>query len=151
MTEDLVVRESRDLAIPFTGEVVDLDDAPAVARALHSVREHKQMVEEARSILEGALVAESTRVGTKTLRFGTLTASVGPDSELQWDMTEIVKLLEAGLPQERYDELVTEIIEYKVNAAVAKQIEGANPAYAEIIARARRRAPKKQYVRVEQA
>ena len=149
MSEGLVSRGRELLVVPGTGTVIDLDDPAEVAQALRDVRDLKRQVDEARAVLEAALVAESARQGTKTLRYGSLTASVGPDTELGWDMTVLIGLLDVGLPQARYDELVTETVEYKVNAAVAKQIEAASPVYAKVVEQARVRTPRKQYVKVE--
>lgn len=145
----LAIPESREIVVPGTGELVNLDDAPAVARALAAVREFKGVVESARSTLEQALVDESVRAGSKTLRYGGLVASIGADSELEWDVTELVKLRDLGLPEKRYGQLVTEEITYKVNAAVAKQIAAANPEYAKVIEQARGRRPKRPYVSVK--
>lgn len=148
---DLAVNESRELVLPGTGQIVNLDDAAEVARALSSLRDWKRHADGARAVLEAALVEESARQGTKTLHLGAVTASVSADTELTWDITELVKLLDAGLPAERYQALVGETVTYKVNAAVAKQIAGANPAYAVIVAAAQTRTPKRQYVRIEGA
>jgi len=48
-----------------------------------------------------------------------------------------LKLLDAGLPEARYDALVKQEITHKVNANEAKRIGGTNPQYAEIIERAK--------------
>lgn len=146
---ELVHHETNTLIVPGTGALIDLEDAPQVAQALRDVRDYEQQLRYAKTALTEALVAESSRQGTKTLRLGTLTASVSADTELAWDVTELVKLLDAGLPAERYADLVSETVTYKVNSSVAKQIEAANPAYAAIIERARSRVPKTPYVRVE--
>lgn len=150
MTE-IAVNQPRELVLPGTGELVNLDDAGQVARALSSLRDWKRHADEARAVLEAALVAESARQGTKTLHLGAMTASVSADTELAWDVTVLIGLLAAGLPSERYTDLVTETVSYKINASVAKQIAGANPAYAAIIDAAQSRVPKRQYVRVEGA
>jgi len=52
------------------------------------------------------------------------------------------------LPQDRYEQLVTEVVTHKVDARVAKQLAGSNPAYAAIIERARRVDPKPWSVKV---
>lgn len=141
---------STELVVPGTGELVNLADPAAVAVALHGLRLHKEAVESARATLEAALVAESGRVGIKTLHLPGAVAKIGPDSDLEWDVTILVELIPAGLPRERYDELVTlPPVTPKVNAAVAKQIEGSNDVYAEIIRRARSRVPKRASVKVD--
>jgi hypothetical protein len=51
-------------------------------------------------------------------------------------------LEQAGVPAERMAALVTTEITYKVDARVARQLEAANPAYAQVIRAARgRRLP----------
>lgn len=84
---------------------------------------------------------EASRQGTKTLHLSNANVSVSGGSQVEWDVEELNKLLYAGLPVERFDDLVTVIVSYKVNAAVAKQISAANPDYAEIISKARSEAP----------
>ena len=96
------------------------------------------------------LVEESRRLGTKTLHLaqGTAIVSGGPASELAWDVGELVRLLALGLPAGRYEELVETIVTYKVNAAAAKQLEAANPEYANVISKARSRVDKSWRVSV---
>ena len=149
MATDLVTTTGNEIVCPGTGELVSLDDAPAVARALRALREFKRDVEDARSVLEAALIGESERQGTKTLHLDGLTASISADTAVEWDVTVLLRLLEAGLPAERYAALVTEEVSYKVDGRVAAQIAGANERYAEIVAAAKNRVPKRPYVRVE--
>lgn len=129
---------------PLTGELVPADDLAAVAAALDALREHKRQVDVAIAAFTEAAVAISRAQGTKTLRAGATTVRVGSDTKIQWDVTELAKLRKAGLPEDRYNELVTEQVEYKVNGSVARQIAGSNPAYAKIIERAKVRVPTRQ-------
>lgn len=133
-----------ELVQPLTGELIRADDVAGVGEAIRALREHKREVDTAISAFTAAAIEQSRAMGTKTLRAGGVTIKLGADSEIEWDVTELVKLLAAGLPPERYAELVTETLTYKVNASVAKQIEGANAKYAPIIDRARVRVPKRQ-------
>ncbi len=135
-----------------SGELIDPTDAPRVAALLADVREHARQLTELRRACEQALAEEARRQGTKTLRFEGVEAVVsgGEASELVWDIEELQKLLDAGLPSERFEALVRETVEYRVNAAVAKQIAAANDEYAAIVERARSYRDKPVYVTVRQ-
>lgn len=147
-SSDLTVRFD-GFPVPGTGEVVDLNDAKAVAWALNDLRNLRGLLDEARRVLEDALVQESARVGTKTLRFGEVEAVITGGDKIEWDADELAKLLDAGLPQERFLDLISTEISYKVDAGVAKQLAAANPEYATIIERAKQRVPAPTYVRVK--
>lgn len=152
MTEDLqpVAPPGNLIVVPLTGEMIDVTDIGKVARVRHELREARQNLDAFNRALDEILVEEAERWGGKTLRVGGLVATVGPDSDLGWDMTVLPELLAAGLPQARYDALVTEVVSYKVSAAVANQIEKANETYGEIIGRARIRTPKRPTVKIEE-
>jgi hypothetical protein len=129
---------STELALPATGELIDLADAPAVARAYTELAYLETRIRESKRVLRDALIAESRRRGTKTLRLaGGLVARIKTKKDIVWDLEELEKLHELGLPEERYNELVQETVSYKVSAVVAKQIAGANEDYAKVIEQAR--------------
>lgn len=137
-----------ELVNPLTGEIVPTRDTVQVADVLMSLKQHKQDVESAIAVFTAPLLAESKRLGAKTLELGGLTAKVSADSEIQWDIEVLLELRDLGLPESRYNELVTEVVEFKVNGSVARQLAGASAEYAEVIDRARKRIPKRQYVTV---
>lgn len=142
MTE-IVVPEPRMLPHPATGEVISKDDPAACAKALDEVRDLEWKLKDLKRWLTSALVEEARRQGTKTLHLEGVTAVVSFDAETtEWDVTELVKLLDMGLPESRYAKLVREEISYKVDANVAKQIAGANAEYALVIERAKRKVPR---------
>lgn len=140
---------STEIALPHSGELVDLGNPGFCARALNEIRALEQMLREAKQVLTEALVEEAARQGTKSLHLATGDVSISGGTVVEWDVEELDKLLDLGLPEERFDELVTQVVSYKVNAAVAKQISGANPDYAEIIQRARTEAPAAHRVSVK--
>lgn len=150
VSTDVAVPPPREIVLPPTGELIDLGNPDQVARALRTCRLAKTEIDGTRVLLEAAMVEQSRLAGTKTLRLDGYLATVGPDSELAWDITVLPELLAAGLPDSRYNELVKTEVTYKVDARVATQIEKANPVYAEIIGRARSRAPKRPSVKVEE-
>lgn len=139
MSTDLAVPASEEIVLPDTGEIIPVADAGALAQALAGVRERIGYLHEARRELEHGLVYHARQQGTKTMHLGATDVKVSGGKETEWDVTVLLELLEVGLPPERYADLVTETVAYKVNAAVAKQIEASgNPAYARIIEAARR-------------
>jgi hypothetical protein len=145
---DLVVPEPREIANPATGEVISKDDVPACAKALDEIREMEWKLKQAKAWLTEAFVEEAARQGSKTLRFPGVDIVLGSDRETEWDVTELVKLLDLGLPPARYAELVKEEVTYKVSAREATRIEKANPDYAKVIERAKTVVEKKPYAKV---
>lgn len=128
---------SSDLAVPGIGSIVRYDRPDEIAVALADIRDLEAKLRDVKRELAFALEQESERQGTKTLRYGDLTVTLSTPTEIVWDVEELEKLLEAGLPQDRYEQLVTTEISYKVNAREASHIAAANPEYAKIIERAR--------------
>lgn len=126
-----------ELVVAGVGSVVNLDKPAEVAQALADVRALENALRDVKPILTGALVEESKRQGKKTLRFGDLEVVISQSREIVWDLEVLAELLDAGMSEERYAELVTETVTYKVSAQEAKIIAGANPEYARIIERAR--------------
>lgn len=136
---DIAVPARDEVVLPDTGEIIPFADGAAVVQALKSLRERKRVLDEARRELEHALVWHAQQEGTKTLHFGADTAVVTGGTDTEYDETILIRLLEAGLPQHRYDDLVKTEVTYRVSAAVAKQLEASgNPEYAKIIREARR-------------
>jgi hypothetical protein len=133
---------STDLILPDnlldvrTGELVPAT-AENAAHLLYAAREMRAKMLSLVKDCEAVLIAQSRVEGSKTLHINDVTAEITGGTALEWDLGVLTDLLEAGLPQDRYDQLVVASVTYKVDARVAKQLESANPAYAEIIARAR--------------
>lgn len=144
-----------ELAIPEslldfrTGELIPAADVPRVVDALAEMRLMQRRLREGINTAQAILIAESERQGTKTLHVKGATLEISGGQELVWDIEELAKLIDLGLPQERYDDLVKTVTEYKVDARVAKQLEGANPDYAKVIAQARSYVQKNRYVKVK--
>jgi hypothetical protein len=141
---------SEELVVAGTGEIVDLGNAPQCASALLAIREMESQLREMKGILTQAIVDECARRGSKTLHFSEgSTATVSGGTEAVWDIEVLTQLLDAGLPADRYAELVTEEVTYRVNASVAKSIAGANEEYAKVIDNARSLVEKPQYVSIK--
>lgn len=140
---------STDLVVPTTGELIDLDNPAQCARALHELGVLENRIKELKEYLRESVYVESERLGLKTIHFEEgYTAKVSTPRETVWDFEILQELVDAGLPEERYDALVTAEVTYKVNGTVLKQLQAANPTYGEIIERARTVIPRKPYVSV---
>jgi hypothetical protein len=101
-------------------------------------------------VLDSAILDEYVRQGTKTLHLaGGFTATITTPSQIVWDHQVLLELVDAGLPRERYELLVKEEVVKKVDQGIIRQLEGANPQYREIIARARNRIPRRESVKIE--
>jgi hypothetical protein len=130
---------STDIAVIPTGEVVDLNDARACAIALDEIREIERQLREAKSLLTSAVALECQRQGTKTLHLdGGVTVELSGGTRVEYDIAALEKLRDLGLPEDRFTALVVPTVTYKVNAAEAKRIAGANSEYAQVINGARR-------------
>ena len=134
---------SMELVIPMTGEVLSRDDPSGCARAYYEIKELETKLKLLRGALAEVIMEESIKQGSKTLHFEQgMTAKISTPMEIQWDHDILAELVEAGLPGDRFEALVRAEVTYKVNQAVIRELEGANPVYAEIIERARTRFPR---------
>lgn len=141
--------DGRSLVLLGTGEIISLDDPAEVATGIAHLREISNLAKDGLRILTAAVVEQAERMGKKTIQAGGSKLELRGGSEVEWDLEVLEELHDAGLPDERFGDLVKTEISYKVDAAVARQIEGANARYAEIIGRARRRVEKPYYVSVK--
>lgn len=145
MTE---VESSMELMVPFTGELVSLDDPAHCAKVMQEIRELEAKLRELKGYLGESLMEESRRQGTKTMHFPGLEVKINTPNDIAWDQEVLAELQAAGLPEERFNALVTTEISFKVNGSVAKSIAGSNEVYAEILARAQTRVPRTPSVSV---
>lgn len=120
--------------VPLLGLVVNLNDPSEVAKAMQAVRNAKRQLDEVRADLERVLVDEAARQGTKTLHLDKAEVTVTGGPTTVYDQEELLKLIDAGLPHERYDALVKAKVEYVVDKRVIAQLRGSgNERYVEII------------------
>jgi hypothetical protein len=126
MTE---LAERHELLDVLTGEV--LPATPENAHAiLARIAETEAAIRTAKASLTEYVREESERHGTKTFTVpgGKLVLEGGPETVVEGH--ELAQLLrEAGLPEERIAEVVTEEITYKVNRRVLNQMAASNPDY----------------------
>ena len=136
--------------IPFTGEQVDLRDLPKVATVLAEIRELETQIRYAKRELVDALCAESARTGTSTFHFDGVDVSLTAAEETVRDLERMREELQAaGLPDRRLDELLVPTVTYEFNGNVARQLQGANRRYAQIIDACTEKRPKTRYARAE--
>lgn len=140
---------STDLVIPNTGEVVSLEDPEQCARALRDISDLEYKIREMKGVLRGVVVEESIKQGSKTIHFsGGMTAKITTANDISWDYDILLELVDAGLPEERFNLLVLTEVTYKVSGAIARELSGANPQYAEILERAKTSVPRTPSVSV---
>jgi hypothetical protein len=142
---------SEELIVPLTGELVPLAEPDRVARALADLRDLEQQIADAKDVLRAALIEEGRRRGTKTLHLAGVEVKIGSERKLVWDVSKLLELRDAGLPEDRLTALITETVEYKVDRGVVRELEGSgNEHYARIIAEARGYEPvRRPWVGVE--
>jgi hypothetical protein len=132
MSGELEVRESETLVVPGTSEVVDLSDPVAAAMALDALREFENAVlAPAKRLLTDAVLSHYRLTGERTLELpNRLKAEVkaGTRTIVDPDLLE-TRLREAGMPDERIEQLITTTQERKVDLRKAKSAATANEAY----------------------
>lgn len=131
-----VITADTAFVVPHSGELVNLNDPSSVARCLDEIREHEGVLREAKRILTDAIVRESERQGSKTLRFGRVEAVVSGGDVTTYDVEFLLERLpEAGLPEARMHDLVKTTVSHKLNLAEAKRV-ASSPQYTEIFRQA---------------
>lgn len=132
---------STELVLVTTGELIDLSNTRQVVDALEHIRRLEYELRETKKALTDAVAEECQKQGTKTLHLGDVSAELTGGSKVEWDMDRLAHLKDLGLPDDRWNALVTIEQTYKVNAAEAKRIAAANTAYANVIETARQVVP----------
>lgn len=136
---------------PFTGQLVDVSDPLVAAEFVDALRGSKNAIDKVIREVTAIFMPEFERRGTKTVNAGRWVLSKEEQVEYQWDIEELEKLLDAGLPPDRWKELVKETRSVKVSQSVAKQLEAANPDYKVIIEQARTKVDKPARLGIEPA
>ncbi len=130
------IEEPTEIALPHTGELISLDDHRQCAGALEEIRVIMGQLKDLKGLLTERIVKEAERQGTKTLHVSDkLTYTLSGGRVIDYDPEILTELLEAGLPEDRFAELITTHVEYKVNKNVIRQLRS-NAHYDEIIDRA---------------
>jgi len=136
--------------VPGTGELFDLAVPDEAGRALAAIDLIKRQVDDARQTVVDMLWEEGERRGTKTLHLETVTVELAGGSRVEWDVEKLAdRLLDAGLPKDRVADLIKTTVTYKVDGNVARQLQGANAAYAEAIAACKETIPTTRRARIK--
>lgn len=137
--EEQLIEDAQETALVLpNGTVIDTTEIAQVVQAIKDLDLLKSMVAAARRKLSDLVLEERKRTGASaTMHVGKATVAITVAKEIVWDMDELGKLRDAGLPEATWDELVVTTVTEKVNANVAKRIANANEAYAKIIEGAR--------------
>lgn len=142
--------EGADLVVPFTGEVVNLEDEASCTQALVAIRQFEQQIREAKSALTQAIAERARILGTQTLHLPNgQKAEVRGGPTISYDAEQIETELRAlGMPEERIREIVVEEVSYKVSAREAKRAAAANEEYAAVIESAKTVEEKPIYISI---
>jgi hypothetical protein len=132
-----------DMVLPASGELIPLDNPPQIAQALEYLRDLEYQIRRAKEALTDALVEHSQLIGSKTITLKDgHTATIKGGTETIYDPEAIIDgLRQAGCPEDRIMEIITETVTYKVRAVEAKRAAAANPDYKQVI---------DQHTRIEQ-
>jgi hypothetical protein len=137
--------------VPVLGTVVNVDNPTHVAETIADVDQAVELLREMRDMLVGLVVDEASRQGTKTLHLEDgIIAKVSGGSRPEYDLETLAdQLRDAGLPEDRLEQLIVPRVEYKLDQAVARQLRGANPAYRQALDECRTDVPAPWRVTVE--
>ena len=151
VTTQSLIETDPVFTIRLTGQIIDLREPAEVANALSDVREAKRQLDAIRQLLEDVLRLESSRQGTKTLHLEDgLTAVVSGGNRPEYDLPVLADMLrDAGLPEDRLEQLIVATISYRLDQSVARQLRSANPAYAAALDACRRDVPAPWRVNIE--
>ena len=147
---DLVPRSEPRPIINLHGEVIDRTDTPRVVELLDQLRQHKRDVDAAISACEEAINEEMDRQGKFTLQYGQLRAegSSADAARKYFYDTEVLRdgLREAGLPEDRIEELILKTYQEHVSRRDIQRLRKARPEYAKVIDEAERVIQKRRSV-----
>ncbi len=136
------VAEHIALPSPLTGELLQAIPVNA-ARVRQEAGSAINRLRDLQAACDDILAAEAMRQGTKTLRLDGHTVTLTGGKTVEYDTADLMaNLMECGCPPERINEAVQEIVTYRVNRAVLRQLAAANENYAEAIEAAQREVEK---------
>jgi hypothetical protein len=124
MSDSLVV-------LPGTGELVDIATVDGARRGMRMVSEMRQQLTEFNDACRRTLLEESDRRGQLSWEADGVQVRVGGAGVVEeYDIAILRELVDAGLPESRWAELVT--YEPKVDGRIIQQLKR-NPTYAAVI------------------
>jgi hypothetical protein len=137
--------------VPGTGEIMRIEDPEGVADALTALDELIEQMKEAKRVVTEKAIDFSMEQGTRTLTLDDGRKVVLSSGETTvYDADEMIAALaEAGMPEDRINEIVVPTTTYKVNGSKAKSASSANPAYRAAIESHTRKEPRTVYASVK--
>lgn len=138
---EVAVPDDGQFVVPFTGEVINRDDPAQCAQAMHALKAVREQIVLIEKDLAFAILAESNDLGTKTLHYEGVTATVSGGTSTSYD-PEVIEaaLRRAGMPEAALKDVVVETVERRVNVTKVRAAAAANPKYARAIAKGTRKA-----------
>ena len=120
------------VVVPVTGEQLDISSVAGARRGMEVVAEFRLQLNELYAACRATLIEEADQRGqlSWTDEDGTKIRVAGAGVEEKYDVRRLGELREAGLPDERWNALVS--WEPKVDGRVVNQLRR-TPRYAEII------------------
>jgi hypothetical protein len=123
--------------VPWSGEIIDVSDPAVVATALYELREMRRRMAEFEEAAQQMLLDQMDTRGQWTMRFGDREVEGStPGDDYYYDVEQFRKVLEAGLPEDRFNEIVTVKVTESVNRTKAKALLKV-PQYEQIVKDAR--------------
>ena len=139
-----------ELVVRPTGQLVNLEDPVEVAQGLYDLAELEHEIKLIKRALVDALEPVRTELGKSTLELGDYEVSLTGNTKTEYDLELLAELLtDAGLPEQRLTELIVLTVTSKLNRSVARQVAGANPAYANALERSKSELPATVYATVK--
>jgi hypothetical protein len=127
--------DAHTLVAPGTGEVLAIETADEAVAALDYLRTLESDISLAKRHATERLTELALLYGKNTMPVsGGRKVSLSTGTSTTYDADAIyAALIDAGMPEERIEEIIETTVTHRVRAAQAKQAAGANPAYREII------------------
>lgn len=134
---------------PFTGEAVDCSDLAVGGEFVDLLREAKTKIDDTIRQAQNVMLAEMSRMGQGTVRVGRVQVEKVTKTEYVYDYDLLATLVELGLPEQRYREVVKQITEEKVDRRALLQVAAADPEkYGKVIDAATRAIPRDPTIKV---
>jgi hypothetical protein len=143
MSDDVVPRREGYM-LPWSGVMIDPSQPAQVSQALLEWQRVQAAGIEFQRQAEQFLLQQMDERGEYTVRYGPYEVKGDtPEDDYFYDIEDVRKLADAGLPEDRMNDLIKVQVEERVDKRVAKAIAKV-PKYREILERARRDVPKQR-------
>jgi len=141
--------QSTELVDPQTGELVNAADLQQAGVYLDILRRRKREIDDQIKLVEAIALNEMALLGQGTVRKGRVQLTRQGGKKYEYDLEELAKLQDAGLPEDRYSEVVKPVVDWKVDRNALKQLSAANPEYRQIIENATTEVEGRTWLRVD--